>query len=514
LRVGCQFVKGLTVLALSALAVFLLFVWQGTKGLNLGDEGFLWYGAQRVLEGEVPIRDFQSYDPGRYYWSASLMGLLNGSGIMNLRVAVAIFQVLGLFAALMLLARSNKKYNWLFLFVSTGILLAWMFPRHKLFDISISILLVTALTFLLENPSVRRQFVTGLCIGFVAVFGRNHGVYGIVGYAGVMIWLCLDRDFRWRFTEHALSFGVGIIVGFLPIVLLCMIYPGFFQAFWESILYLFDVNATNLTLPIPWPWQVDFDAQGTLEAWRAVLVGLAFIALVLFSASSIIWVFVRKFCNKPVSSVLVAAAFLSLPYAHYAYSRADVPHLGQAIFPLLIGVLVMSAERSTFVKWSLMLVLSGVSLFIMLPVHPAWQCEFRVECRVVKVSGSSLEVDYGTAESVEHLQKLEQNHAPIGRAFYVTPLWPAAYAILERRSPTWEIYSLLPRSHEFQQEEIDRLREVSLGFALIIDAPLDGREDLRFKNNRATIYQYFEENFERVPNQQRSFYDLYKSKDN
>jgi hypothetical protein len=32
-----------------------LFLWQGWQGFDLSDEGFLWYGAQRVKTTNLPL---------------------------------------------------------------------------------------------------------------------------------------------------------------------------------------------------------------------------------------------------------------------------------------------------------------------------------------------------------------------------------------------------------------------------------------------------------------------------
>ena len=56
-----------------------------------------------------------------------------------------------------------------------------------------SLLLIGALAFLVQNPTNRNFFFVGLCVGLAAIFGRNHGVYGVAGSLGIMLWLNIKR---------------------------------------------------------------------------------------------------------------------------------------------------------------------------------------------------------------------------------------------------------------------------------------------------------------------------------
>ena len=138
---------------------------QCNIGLDLTEEGSLWYGAVQTASGQVPFRDFQHYDPGRYYWTAFWLRLL-GNNLISLRISGSIFQVIGLSLGLLVLRRAIR--SWWILAVAGFVLLAWMMPRHKLFDSSIAMSGVFFAFYLIRKPSLRRHFISGIFVGIAA----------------------------------------------------------------------------------------------------------------------------------------------------------------------------------------------------------------------------------------------------------------------------------------------------------------------------------------------------------
>jgi hypothetical protein len=358
-------------------------------------------------------------------------------------------------------------------------------------------MLIGILTLLVQQPSRRRFFVAGVAVGLVAVFGRNHGVYGVAGILGVVIYLaCRRRNVGTLLADLAWC-GCGIVVGYLPILVLAAAVPGFAAAFWDGIRAVFQ-RGTNLPLPVPWPWLVPVTQLPPSTAAAEVLTGVFFIAIVGFGILSMMWIIRRALQQRPVPPEFVACSVLALPYAHFAFSRADVSHLAQGIFPFLIGVFMLLKEWPNRARWLAAFAMTGASLLIMLPQHPGWDCRVTQPCVTADVAGNALTVDAGMAQVLVMLRSAADEYAPNGRNVVVAPLWPGAYSVLKRRSPMWEVYALFPQGDEFQRRDIERIKAANPGFILLLDAPVDGRDDLRFRNTHPLIERFVRDNFDPI----------------
>ncbi|HDL01934.1 MAG TPA: hypothetical protein ENH23_06850, partial [candidate division Zixibacteria bacterium] len=211
------------------MAVFALFYLERNVGLGFSDEGFLWYGTWRTSLGEVPLRDFQSYDPGRYYWGVA-WSYLFGNGIIALRLSNTIFQLLGFYLGLLALSRVVR--TWPAFLISSVILLLWMYPRHKLFEPSIAMAAVYFMLILVEKPSSLRYFIGGVFVGAVAFFGRNHGVYAFLAFLTLMIYLFFrERKSIQVITKQFGFWCVGILIGYSPMLFMLMLIPEYGVSF-------------------------------------------------------------------------------------------------------------------------------------------------------------------------------------------------------------------------------------------------------------------------------------------
>ena len=489
--------------AVAVVLTALYFALVGRVNFNPTEEGYLWYGTLRTAAGEVPIRDFQSYDPGRYYWCAWL-GELFGHGVIGLRVSVACFQALGMCLGL-LAARRVLASDWGL--VPVGLLfLAWMFPRHKIFESALSLSSVFFAVRLLEAPTTRRHFEAGLMAGLAGVFGRNHAVYCVLGM------LVLGAALAWRQRRAGAlapsaprrlgAFSGGVVAGYSPILLMLAFVPGFPAAFWNSILILLKLGA-NIPHPWPWPWTYPWSGGlfgGLEDAGKAFWFTVPFVVFPLG--------LVTLFRTSPEAfrrrALFLAGSTLGLFYIHHASVRSDASHIAQSIDPLLLAVVGLPAAfswrlgRARFVLWSLVGLLTLGSTLATHQLLSRARLAQRSQLVEHAIGDDRLLMMPGLARYYEAVEQAVRGNVPEGEGIFFAPSRPGFYAIFGRVSPTWWIYFFVPELDAETQNEVIASLE-AIDWVFLIDDPIAGQERFLFRNTSDLVWDHLRREFERVP---------------
>lgn len=484
-----------TLLLIAGLLASVAFLLQGYSGLNLADEGFLWYGMRQTAEGRVPLRDFQSYDPGRYYWSAAC-ALLLGKGLIALRGSEAAIQVAGLWAGL--LAASRLTRNWVLLCVIGILLTVWMFPSHKLFDHALLLGGIWTAARLVEMPSRGRVIWAGLFVGLGTFFGRNHALYN--GAAQFILLLLLWLKMRSELpVSRLVVWCVGIGLGMMPLLLMMVFVPGFFASYQESISAILRTG-TNLARPIPWPWRISL-AGDFFGSGRQVILSFFMLALpvVYLTALSVCLVRPARFLQD--HGLLAACGAVGLCYLHHVYSRADLSHLAQAIHPFTFGLLSLTllCRRRQVYLVSIAALLLAAGIFELLPQMPCYQ---RLTSSVPWIrceAASGVFLPQRWAASLDELAKFSQTNIPPREGIFIAPAAPGLYPMLGHSAPVWEIYLLFPATKARQEEIIRSLTKKQVDWAIVSNAPPDQRDDLRFSATYPLVWNYLMREFQPVP---------------
>ena len=499
--------KNIDIFFISLLSTFILYAVQINLSFGLWDEGFLWYGVQRTMLAEIPIRDFMAYDPGRYYWCSSIMTLLGSSSLIALRVSIGIFQLIGVYLSLKVLKEYYKgNYPLSFLLFCSIIISLWMIPQHKVFDMVSSILILYSLYRYSDELTERRALYLGITIGFVAFFGRNHGVYGVISSIFVMIFYGFSKKIGIK--AQFINFSIGIIVGYLPMIAMIFFIDGYFSSFIDSILFIFSQGKTNITLPVPWLWIINYMTATVKD----ILVSFLFTFMPLYSAFAFIFLINKTIKNNNSDSLLVCSVFLNLAYMHFAFSRADIAHLSQSIFPMLLWFLYILSRMEKLIPFCFLS--ATILLFsseIMFSRHPIYNYFFGIYKKVI-IDEQIFYVSKKTEYDINFIRKSTKNIPDIDNEILIVPYWPGAYALLRIKSPFWESYALFDRDEDFQYRELEKIKKVKPSIVIINNSSLDKDDSLKYKNTHKVIYSYIIDNYDLVDSVMNKKYYVYQIK--
>lgn len=482
---------------IAILFVVLSFLLEGTFDFNVWDEGYLWYGSQRVLLGEVPIRDFQSYDPGRYYWVAMIMSFLHDDGIIPQRIALHLCQVVAITTLNYTLLVDRSKLmlrDVLGLSLNNLLVHVWLKPIYATFDMSVSICSITILGYYSRKIEWKSSLRVGCYIGFLVFLGRNHAVYFFVGWLLIFLsqrpWTNVSASLVQVLTGTVL----GVVIGLLPMFYLSLRYDGFLMAYIESILELVRQQSTNLPLPIPYLWTIDYGSLGIRGGIESTMNALFFMSVFGFGILSIpMIVFLKRLGNH--NALLIGATALALPYAHYVHSRADLEHLARGIFPLI--VLVIGVTFSLGIKRMVSVLILAIvsSTWVMRYFHAVFYSSLRLTCKPVLIGNKKMFANESAAEEIELLNKLVSKYSRRQRDFAVFPFMCSAYPMYKQRSPLHDIYLLNPCDEHKQVEEIAQLSNRRFSFILISDFALDGKKERSFTSTHPLLNEHIRNHY-------------------
>lgn len=489
----------LLVATLSTIGVSAL--WFGLTwnyGLNIADEGFYWYGAQRTFQGDVPLRDFMAYDIGRYYWTAAFMWLMDSDGLFAARLSAAVYQTLGIimgvFTCLLAWPRRGVA-GWIFAIIAACIFNIWCQPYYKSYDHAASLVVVTLLVLMLKTTKPTAWLFAGVCLGMAAIMGRNHGVYGALASFFIVALLSIKSKNIAGYSRLYFSFCLGVIIGFSPTFIMMIAVDGFMAAFIDSLVLMFKYGSTNIPMPIPWPWTTwkTYQGLGFVLSEIKLMADIGFVAMPLFIVMAVLALAFNRFdYSDDRKKVIIAAIAAAIPYAHYAFARADLFHLSLGILPTLVALIASCTLIGEFLSLIAVIGLALLSINTFMMERPYLYSKLNGEnFTPYAIDGETFFIGKNLARKLDIIKDfLKESRGSPEASFLGMPYMITVHAILREKMAIWEIYPVIPRDMDLQLKEISRLEAHPPKYIFMENFALDGNERFRYSNSHPEVYNW------------------------
>ncbi len=425
--------------------LYLLPFWRVTN-LN-PDEGLSLQGAERILHGQVPYRDFFSLvTPGAYYWTALLFKVF-GDSILVARATLVIYG--GVFSLLtyLLARRVCSQTN---AALGAGLLTMTCLPYYFVFEhdrdstLWALLALYCAVRFL-EERGWGWAFSVGFLTSLTCLFEQSKGAGLALGLTvGFLLIENLSRQQRLFNAKRVMWLASGFALPFA----VTLIYFGAKHSLGPMFAdWLWPLRHYNSVNRVPY----GFMHLSTSELDKLASEPLAWKVFALFTMSPCFIVAVL-----PILALVVLGRYVlmsrknQLPSSGRAYyllvcscttglllsivdARPNLSHL-MYLAPIFYVVLSWVFEAKAFGGTILPAVRSAVALYLVLSFASFGLAE------LVKAGAANqpLVSRRGTLETTakDEVVAYVQNHVPAGANLFVYPYQPLYYYLTETRNPT------------------------------------------------------------------------------
>jgi len=446
--------------------------------IDFGDEGFLAYGAVRVMEGQLPCRDFVTLQPPLSFYSVAATFKILGTSLVSLRVlGLALHLAIALLVYVLTRQLARPPMALAAALPATVLGLPYFCFVPSAVWHGVVAALVAAFCALRAAATERRGWaVAGGIATMLTILSRQDlGFYLLIALAVFILALRFASKATpgvagrrlvsaWAASAAALAVPLGLYwtaSGALPFM--------FRQLVWFPLTRY----AETSSLPMP---RLGFD-----QPPEAFLLALLFYLPPAVVGVTAIWLLVsavrKRFRQEHARVGFIAA--LSLLFYVQVLVRSDVFHLMITLAPFFvlcgcvldrasgllerrIGKLVGSEARwtSCVAEQAVLLVaVSCAALFVWFTA-PILLPRLDPDARTLSIDRGGVFLSPGRASGIESVKEAIQYYAEPDRSILCLPYQPMFYFLAERRNPTrWNYIWPGDQSEEDHRALIEQARE-------------------------------------------------------
>jgi len=491
------------------LIAFSLFLLKGLHGIP-GAVGLV--GAERVLAGEVPYRDFWTmYAPGEFYLLAFLFAVFGTQAIVS-SIAGSLFSALAVGLVCRLVGRATGHWGYA---LAAAALFTAGFLGNGRFG-SVSSYTVGIVCVLIALNQLQRYFEldrnapligAGLAIGVAAIFKHDVAGYtALAMLAGVTVFRLLSTGSTPRrgVVRDPVIFGLAAALPVLPVVAILAVVAGY-DAFWDTIWFpatIFpDVRPESYPSLLPTglydPWKIQLLLNWGRYAYFALPL------LVWLAALPAIALAVRRRDGKTAAlGVTLAITFLFHFYA--AHVQINTHIISMTFYAACLGAVILhdlAARR----RQSMGAALRGFAAIVAclwvaaLAAQPVFDVVIARQPAMAALPPPKMSTVYmqrDRAEEYTGLTDYVRQHVPPGQPIYVglrrhdviITSHPAVYFMVDRPAATryHELHGGVADTAPMQAEIIRDLKEKDVHLLVLLDPFPDdvldrGKEMIRRK---------------------------------